>query len=72
MAANSKTKDEGTWSNLKRYFKGVKTEMKKVVWPSKEEIVKYSALVIALSALSAIVMYVFDFIIHNILQLIIG
>lgn len=28
------------------YFKGVKTEMKKVVWPTKHELVSYTTVVI--------------------------
>lgn len=55
-----------------KYFKGVKTEFKKVVWPHKSELIKYSALVLVLSIVSALFIYFFDFIIHNILKLIIG
>lgn len=55
-----------------KYIRGVRTELKKVVWPSKDELVKYSILVLFLSIVSALVIYFFDFIIHNILQLIIG
>lgn len=57
---------------LARYLKNVRIELKKVVWPSKEELVKYSILVMILSAIAAAFIYVFDFAIHNILQLIIG
>lgn len=69
MAAQSKNKKEG---GLVRYLKNVRIELKKVVWPSKEETVKYSALVILLSVLAAVFIYIFDFIIHNIIQLLIG
>lgn len=69
MAAQSKSKKEG---GLGRYLKNVRIELKKVIWPSREEIVKYSALVILLSVLSAVFIYIFDFIIHNIIQLLIG
>lgn len=57
---------------VKRYFKGVRTELKKVVWPSKSELLKYSALVLVLSIISALFIYLFDFIIHKLLGLVIG
>ena len=62
-------KNEGGFG---RYIKGVRTELKKVVWPTKEKLVKYSILVMVLSALAALIIYFFDFIIINILQFIIG
>ncbi len=55
-----------------RYIRGVRTELKKVIWPNKEKLVKYSALVILLSIISALVISIFDLVIINILQLIIG
>ena len=55
-----------------RYLKNVRIELKKVVWPSKDELIKYSILVMILSAISAVFIYAFDFLIHNLLQLIIG
>lgn len=57
---------------MKRYFKGVKTELKKVIWPNKSELLKYSALVLVLSIISALFIYLFDFIIHKLLGFIIG
>ncbi len=56
---------------LGRYLKNVRIELKKVVWPSKDELVKYSILVMILSAIAALFIYAFDFLIHNLLQLII-
>ncbi|MGI6730550.1 MAG: preprotein translocase subunit SecE [Anaerovoracaceae bacterium] len=32
--------------SLKEYFKGVKVEMKKVVWPTKKELISYTGVVI--------------------------
>ncbi|MBQ4583296.1 MAG: preprotein translocase subunit SecE [Bacilli bacterium] len=36
---NTKTK---TKKNKKSFFKGVKTELSKVVWPKKNEVLKYT------------------------------
>ncbi|MDD4566057.1 MAG: preprotein translocase subunit SecE [Eubacteriales bacterium] len=32
--------------NIKEYFKGVKTEMKKVVWPTRKELGSYTGVVL--------------------------
>jgi len=40
-AANNKPK-----ASLKDYFKGIKTEMKKVVWPTRKELFSYTGLVV--------------------------
>lgn len=68
MAEKRERKEGG----LSKYLKNVRIELKKVVWPSKEELVKYSILVLILSTIAALFIYFFDFIIHNLLQLIIG
>lgn len=68
MAEKRERKEGG----LGRYFKNVRIELKKVVWPSKEELVKYSILVMILSTIASLFIYFFDFIIHSLLQLIIG
>ncbi|MEL7655548.1 MAG: preprotein translocase subunit SecE [Bacillota bacterium] len=40
-AANKKPR-----ASLKDYFKGIKTEMKKVVWPTRKELISYTGLVV--------------------------
>ena len=47
-------------TNLKEYFKGVKLEMKKVVWPTKKETVSYTAVVIVVCALFALFFWAVD------------
>ncbi len=41
VAANKNQK-----ASLKDYFKGIKTEVKKVVWPTKKELASYSGVVL--------------------------
>ena len=41
-------------------FKGVKLEMKKVVWPTKKEMVSYTAVVIATCAVFALGFWLID------------
>ena len=46
--------------SLKEYFKGVKTEMKKVIWPTKNELVSFTGVVILTCAAFALVFWAFD------------
>lgn len=55
-----------------RYLKGVRSELKKVIWPTKKELINYSLLVLFMSAISAIVIALFDLIVHQLFVLFIG
>ncbi len=46
--------------SLKDYFKGVKLEMKKVVWPTKKELGSFTAVVLATCAAFALVFWAVD------------
>lgn len=54
---------------LSVYFRGVKSEMKKVAWPSRKELINYTGVVIGISAIVSIVVYLLDLGIHGVLQL---
>ena len=41
-------------ASFKEYFKSVRVEMKKVVWPTKKETISYTAVVIATCAVFAL------------------
>ncbi len=43
-----------------RFFKEVKSEMKKVVWPSRKQVIKNTLIVIAAVILIGIVIWVLD------------
>lgn len=45
---------------IKEYFKGVKLEMKKVVWPTKKEIGSFTAVVLVTCAAFALVFWAID------------
>lgn len=45
---------------LKEWFNGVKLEMKKVVWPSRKDVVSYTAVVIAVCAVFALGFWIID------------
>jgi len=45
---------------MKEYFKGVRTEMKKVVWPTKKELTSYAVMVIFACAVFAVGFWILD------------
>ncbi len=47
-------------NRIVRFFKEVKSEMKKVVWPSKKQVIKNSLIVIAAVILIGIVIWALD------------
>lgn len=60
---------ESNKNKLPTYFKGVKSEMKKVAWPNKKELINYTGVVIGISAIVSIVVYLLDLGIHGVLKL---
>lgn len=46
MANKNKSKKNEKKGGLREYFKGVKTETKKVVWPTRKELVSYTIVVL--------------------------
>lgn len=56
-AAKARRKERG---GLKEYFKGVRTEMKKVIWPTRKETVSYTGVVIVTCAFFALLFWGFD------------
>lgn len=55
MAENTKKK-----AGAGDYFKGVKTEMKKVVWPTKKETYNYTGVVVLTCAAFALFFWLLD------------
>ncbi|NLN14263.1 MAG: preprotein translocase subunit SecE [Tissierellia bacterium] len=66
MLAAQTEKNKG---KLSSYFKGVKAEMKKVLWPNRKELINFTAVVIWISILISVIVYLLDLGIHGILQL---
>lgn len=55
-----------------KYLRGVKSEFKKVVWPTKEQVIKYSLVVIVVSIITALVLSAYDEIVYFLIKLIVG
>jgi preprotein translocase subunit SecE len=48
----------------KGFFKGVKSELKKVVWPTKDQLIKNTVMVIGLVLVFSVVVLGFDMILE--------
>ena len=53
------------------YLRGVRTEMAKVTWPSREQLVESTSITLLLSMMLAIFIFVVDLIISRFINLII-
>ena len=54
------TKKDGIWVKIVLFFKGVKSEWKRVKWPTKKEMIKYSVATIILIVGCSVFFYVID------------
>ena len=59
-------------SKITEYFKEIKAELKHVVWPTRNQTIFYTIIVVALSIFIAYFLGVFDFIFSQLLQKIIS
>ena len=57
---------------IKGFFKGVWSELKKVHWPSRKELVSYTGVVIFAVLLMAVAISAFDWIFSSIIDLVLG
>lgn len=60
MATKGVNKADEKKGGFSRYFRGVKSEFKKVVWPSFQTVVRYSIIVIVAVILSALLLSLYD------------
>ncbi|EGY80137.1 preprotein translocase subunit SecE [Peptoniphilus asaccharolyticus DSM 20463] len=72
MATSKESVQKVEDKSLGKYFRGVKSEFKKVVWPTKKEIVNLSMIVITAVIAFSILLTIYDKIVMFLLNLIIG
>lgn len=63
-------KKPGFFSRIARSFKDMKGEMKKVVWPSKKQIINNTLIVLAFVAICAVFVGVLDTVLTKLVQII--
>lgn len=68
MSAKAGKKKKG---RVRTYFRGVKAETKKVLWPSRSDLVNYTGVVLFISIIVGLVIWLLDMGIHRLLALII-
>ena len=59
-AAASAAQQQKKNGGLKAYFKGVRTEMKKVVWPTRKETIAYTVIVVVTCVAFGLLFWGFD------------
>lgn len=67
----SAEKKPNIFVRMKRYFKEVGAELKKTVWPTKKDLVKYTGVVLAFIVVFAVVVGAMDFALVELLNLIV-
>ena len=60
MAVANKTEKEPRENAIVRTFREVRSEMKKVVWPTREETTRLTIVVIAISAVISVILFTAD------------
>jgi preprotein translocase subunit SecE len=70
--ASDKKKGEkkGAWKTVTQFLKDVKIEMKKVIWPSREEVINYTIVVLITVAVVSTFILVMDFGLQHLLTLV--
>lgn len=60
-----------TTSKISTYFKGVRAELRKVIWPTKKELSNYTIVVFVTTAALTVVIWGLDLVFKNLLKLIV-
>ena len=63
--------DKASAKKLGDHIKGMKAELKKVIWPTKKELINYTTVVIVMCTLVSLVVWLIDTGLHRLLSLII-
>lgn len=50
----------GFFERAKNYLKGVRSELRKVTWPSRKELINYTIIVIVVTIILAMIIGLFD------------
>ena len=51
-----------TWSGVKKYFRELRSELKKVVWPTPQQVLKNALVVAACVLCVGVFIWLFDFV----------
>ena len=59
----------GAFARFAKYFRDTKSEVKKVVWPSKKQIINNTCIVLVVVVIAAIVIFLLDSVFGLVLDL---
>ena len=51
-----------TWAGIRRYFRELRSELKKVVWPTPQQVLKNTAIVVGCVIAVGVFIWLFDFV----------
>jgi preprotein translocase subunit SecE len=57
--------------NITKFFKSVRAELKKVIWPNKKDLISYTSVVLVTCGIAGIGIWLVDMVFAKILQFII-
>ncbi len=60
------------WAGLNRWFREMKSELKKVVWPTRKQVMKNTVVAVTVMVASGIVLWAFDQVAMLVVQTLIG
>ena len=61
-----------TWNKTKKFFREIRSELKKVVWPTKEQVIKNALVVAGCVLVVGLFIWLFDFFAQVIIHGLIG
>jgi preprotein translocase subunit SecE len=64
MSEMANTTTEKAQAPKKSWFKGLKSEFKKIIWPDKEALAKQAVAVVSVTVILGLVIYVLDYVIE--------
>ncbi len=71
-AEKKKAEKKGIWKTIVQFLRDVRIEMKKVIWPSRQEVINYTIVVLVTVTVVATFILLLDFGLSKLLQLIIA
>lgn len=51
-----------TWGKVRKYFRELRSELKKVVWPTYQQVLKNAAIVVGCVVVVGVFIWLFDFV----------
>ncbi|MCL6612243.1 MAG: preprotein translocase subunit SecE [Peptococcaceae bacterium] len=70
-AVQVKKETAGRLERAKSYFRGVYSELKKVHWPTRREVVIYTSVVVVAVIIVGVLIWIFDSLMSRVIQLLI-